>query len=35
MLWSIYTVRDFLGEDVPNSYLESIIEDADILHDKR
>jgi hypothetical protein len=29
------SVRDFLGEDVPESYLEAIIDEADILRDKR
>ena len=28
-------VRDFLGEDVPVSYLETIIDDADLKRDKR
>lgn len=26
-------MRDFLGDEVPNEYLEKIIDEADILHD--
>ncbi|CAB9517328.1 MAP kinase-activated protein kinase 2 (Fragment) [Seminavis robusta] len=32
---TIQNLRDFLGDDVPQSYLEAIIDDADRLRDKR
>jgi len=28
-------VKDFLGSDVPDSYLETIIDEADVVRDKR
>jgi len=28
-------VKDFLGSDVPDSYLEAIIDEADVVRDKR